>query len=238
MNKELLTKNNETAVLTQGIEILCKNDSDINSLISSCSEKINLTLSRYIKEIELFNKAYSLVGAGDTEELVIKHILDSIAPLGIIFRLLKKLNATNNTQIAYQIADAGSGAGLPGIPLAITLPQCNFSLIERMGRRAGFLCNTKAVLSLTNINVEESELEKIAHNKFDLVTFRAFKPIEPKLLKTLFNICKDGGIIAAYKGKIEKIEEEMSFLERTKWEAIPYSVPFLNEKRHMLIIKR
>jgi len=227
----------EFALLSQGIETLCKNDSDIDSLITPRSEEINQTLDRYIKEIELFNKAYGLVGTDSAEELVIKHILDSIAPLGIISRLLKMLNTTNDTGTTFQIADAGSGAGLPGIPLAITLPQCNFSLIERMGRRAGFLCGTKAVLSLTNITVEESELEKIAHNKFDLVTFRAFKPIEKKLLKTLFNICKEGGIIAAYKGKTEKIKEEMSFLERTKWEVIPYSVPFLNEERHMLIIK-
>ena len=233
MNKEQLTKNNGADVLTQGIEILCKNDSDIASLFSSRYEKIILTLNRYIKEIELFNQAYGLVGVSDTEELIIKHILDSIAPLGIISRLLKTLNTTNDCQIA----DAGSGAGLPGIPLAIILPQCNFSLIERMGRRAGFLCNTKAALSLANTNVEESELEKIAHNKFDLVTFRAFKPIEPKLLKTLYKLCKDGGVIAAYKGKMEKIKAETAFLKETSWEALPYNVPFLNEERHILIIK-
>ena len=104
-----------------------------------------------------------------------------------------------------------------------------------MGRRAGFLLNTKAVLNLSNINIEEKEIEKIEPNQFDLVTFRAFKPIEPKLLKTLFKICKPDGIIAAYKGKKEKIEAEMTGIN-VEWQVIPYSVPFLDEERNLLII--
>ena len=227
-------KNAET-LLKNGLEALGLNDSRIYSLFCA-----------YIKEIELFNPAYGLVGVTNSEELIIKHILDSLAPLGIISRLLESLNCPTP---ALQIADAGSGAGLPGIPLAIAmmnLPSgkpCNFSLIERMGRRAGFLCNTKAVLSLSNITVEECELEKAAPGCFDLVTFRAFKPIEPKLLKSLFKTCSREGFIAAYKGKMEKIKEEMSALytqqkETIQWEAIPYSVPFLDEQRHLLVIRR
>jgi 16S rRNA (guanine527-N7)-methyltransferase len=72
-----------------------------------------------------------------------------------------------------------------------------------------------------------------------MVTFRGFKPLEPKLLKTLFDACKNDGFIAAYKGKRKKIEAEMAPLEKLcgKWEAIPYIVPFLDEERHLLIIR-
>jgi 16S rRNA (guanine527-N7)-methyltransferase len=166
------------------------------------------------------------VGTSDTNELVIKHILDSLAPLGIISGFSPS-----------QIADAGSGAGLPGIPLAIALQECNFTLIERMGRRAGFLLNTKAALALSNVDIEEKELEKTAPGIFNLVTFRAFKPLDSKLLKTLFKICAPAGIIAAYKGKRDKIEAEMAPL-CIEHEIIPYSVPFLNEERHLLVIKK
>jgi 16S rRNA (guanine527-N7)-methyltransferase len=222
-------------LLSDGVDVLCKSDEEIKNLITPCREIIITLLDRYIKEIELFNSAYGLVGASDTNELIIKHILDSLAPLGIIIKLLKSVSAENTAQIA----DAGSGAGLPGIPLAIALPHCNFTLIERMGRRAGFLFNTKAVLSLSNINVEECELEKAGNGFFNLVTFRAFKPLEPKLIKTLFKKCAHGGIIAAYKGKREKIETEMSYLQKIceNWEAIPYTTPFLEEERHLLVIK-
>jgi 16S rRNA (guanine527-N7)-methyltransferase len=211
------------ALLSEGIEILCKN----NNAQYNREDVIPL-LDRYIKEIELFNPAYGLVGTSDTKELVIKHILDSLAPA----RIISQLFAT------AKIADAGSGAGLPGIPLAIALPQYNFTLIERMGRRAGFLMNTKAVLSLSNIIIEESEIEKTAPDQFDLITFRAFKPLDSKLLKTLFKACKPNGVIAAYKGKREKIEEEITQLQTTEyeWKIIPYAVPFLNEERHLLMI--
>ena len=217
-------------ILALGVEALCKSDSDIKSIIAPRSKDIIDHLNLYIKEIETFNPAYGLVGASSTDELVIKHILDSLAPLGIIVRLLgeKKLSG-------IRIADAGSGAGLPGIPLAITLPNCDFSLIERMGRRAGFLMNTKAALSITNINIEEKELEKTS-GCFDLITFRAFKPIEPKILKSLFKICAADGIIAAYKGRLDRIKEEMAQLQ-VYWETIPCIVPFLDEERHLLVIK-
>ena len=234
---------NKETILLQGIETLCNNDNEINSLIAPNKEYIIDLLTRYINEIELFNPAYGLVGTNDTEELIIKHILDSLAPLGILSRLLFSLPCALRASpceplFQYNIADAGSGAGLPGIPLAITLPHCEISLIERMGRRAGFLHNTKAVLCLPNINVEESEIEKAAGGRFDLVTFRAFKPLDPKILKSLFKLCAPRGIIAAYKGKIDKIEAEMSSLaDNTKWEAIPYKVPFLDEERHMLVIR-
>jgi len=238
-------------LLQEGIGALRQNDRDIDRLIAPRAEEVISRLSRYINEIELFNDAYGLVGAADTKELVIKHILDSLAPLGIISRLLTETGGADTAQqaaahTAAQIADAGSGAGLPGIPLAIALPNFDFTLIERMGRRAGFLWNTKASLNLSNITVEEGELEKTAPERFRLVTFRAFKPLDSKLLKTLFKSCVKGGIIAAYKGRREKIEQEMKPLSAPllaalpgccEWEAIPYAVPFLDEERHLLVIK-
>ena len=221
-------------LLTEGIEALMK-DAEIERLAAPRRDEIISLLTRYLKEIELFNPAYGLVGAKDSEELVVKHILDSLAPLGIISRLLNGICAEGRPQIA----DAGSGAGLPGIPLAITMPDCDFTLIERMGRRAGFLCGAKAVLALSNITVEEGELEKTSANRYALITFRAFKPLEPKLLKTLLRACAAGGVIAAYRGRREKTEAELSALKGLcgKWEIVPCAVPFLDEERHLLIIR-
>jgi 16S rRNA (guanine527-N7)-methyltransferase len=224
----------EIILLSEGIQALRQKDEDIEKLIGPRNEEFIRLLWRYIEEIELFNPAYNMVGTNDQKELITKHILDSLAPLGIISRLLDGGGAP-------RIADVGSGAGLPGIPLALALPKCEFTLIERMGRRAGFLWNTKAILRLSNVNVEEKELEKTA-GAFRLVTFRALKPLEPKLLKSLFRVCEDGGLIAAYKGRREKIEQEMASLEKLPtaaciWEAVPYNVPFLDDERHLLIIR-
>ena len=255
-------------LLSDGLQALQQADDDIKCVITPRNEEIIAILDRYIREIELFNQAYGLVGIKNSEELVIKHILDSLTPLGIICRLLAAVNGNKKPPqtSGLKIADAGSGAGLPGIPLAIALPNCHFTLIERMGRRAGFLLNTKAVLGIPNITVEENELEKISlrmdadgmdaegmdteskntSGRFSLITFRAFKPLEPKLLKTLFSVCAYGGFIAAYKGRREKIEQEISVITNNNkqksqvnsfnYEIYPYKVPFLNENRHLLIM--
>ena len=157
-------------------------DSD-NSLIS--------LLCKYIDEIELFNPAYGLVKVQDRCELVIKHILDSLAPVGIFRRLIE----TSVLPAMPAVADVGSGAGLPGIPLAMCMPDASFTLIERMGRRAGFLRNTIAVLGLSNVQIEETDMEKLKFNSvnnsgYDLIVFRAFKPLDPIILRDLSRLLK------------------------------------------------
>ena len=187
-------------------------------------------LNKYIEEIERFNSAYGLVKVKDRRELIIKHILDSLAPFDIINKLL-------DYSTSGSVADVGSGAGLPGIPLAICKHDAEFTLIERMGRRAGFLLNTVAALGLSNVHIEEKEMEKAAGESYDLLVFRAYKPIDKKILKGLFRLLKPNGILAAYKGRRISAEEEINALS-CDWELVPVSVPFLKDERHLLIIKQ
>ncbi|MCL2277199.1 MAG: 16S rRNA (guanine(527)-N(7))-methyltransferase RsmG [Treponema sp.] len=237
-------------LLRGGIDSLCENDDEIGKIMARGKDEIISLLQKFINEIEFFNPALKLVGTNDTKEIIIKHILDSIAPAGILSRLLSArktpLGSASSDVVCKnkQIADIGSGAGLPGIPLAVMLPGNKFTLVERMGRRAGFLLNAIVVMSLSDITVEEKEADKIiSKNGFDLITFRAFSPLEPKLLKTLLRIRAPDGVIAAYKGKREKTEAEMAQLiylsggGKIEYDIIPYSVPFLNEERCLLVIK-
>ncbi|MDR1804191.1 MAG: 16S rRNA (guanine(527)-N(7))-methyltransferase RsmG [Treponema sp.] len=224
------------------------NDTSASSLLEEGLAKLGLPqdkilplLLSYIKEIELFNPAYSLVKVKDRRELVVRHILDSLAPLSVIRHTL----GPAFEQKPPLIADVGSGAGLPGIPLAICMGGAEFTLIERMGRRAGFLRDALAVLGLPNVRVEEAEMEKFslpAADRFDLIVFRAFRPLEPAILKSLFKLLAPGGALAAYKGRRQTIEEEMSRAppaawENHPWELVPLEVPFLEEERHLLIIR-
>jgi 16S rRNA (guanine527-N7)-methyltransferase len=221
-------------LLSDGLAALCRNDRDIEEVLATRTDAVLSPLNKYIEEIELFNSAYGLVGAADRRELVIKHILDSLAPLGILRRLLQ------DTALPRRIADVGSGAGLPGIPLAIALPDCSFTLIERMGRRAGFLRNCLALLGLTNTEVEEGEMEKAAPGRFSLIVFRAFRPLEPAIVQGLFRLLAEGGILAAYKGRKDKVAEEMEAIRDLVpiWEAHPLKVPFLEEERHLVVMRR
>jgi 16S rRNA (guanine527-N7)-methyltransferase len=202
-------------------------------------------LVKYIEEIERFNPAYGLVKVQDRRELVVKHILDSLAPLDIISRLLKAApEGPPGTDRLPAVADVGSGAGLPGIPLAICLPGARFTLIERMGRRAGFLQNCLAALGLANVRVEETEMEKAAPCRFGLVVFRAFSPLEKAVLKGLGRLLVPGGIIAAYKGRRQVVEAELAAAgdippeSAGAWEIIPLQVPFLDEERHLAVLRQ
>jgi 16S rRNA (guanine527-N7)-methyltransferase len=232
-----------TAILRDGLANLCENDSDAAALIASRLDTVVSLLEKYIAEIELFNDAYGLVSVRSREELVTRHILDSLAPLGIIVRTLAGVDAP-------AIADAGSGAGLPGIPLAICLApsRAAVTLIERMGRRAGFLRNTLAILGLPGLDVEEKEIEMARCGRFDMVVFRAFRPLDPPVYRALVRLLRAGGesrALAAYKGRMDSVVREMRALETSLkegddslfWEASPCPVPFLDEERHLLLIR-
>ena len=198
-------------------------------------------LKKYIEEIERFNPAYGLVKVRCPEELIIKHILDSLAPIKIISSLLDEEKDTPANPAPRRIADIGSGAGLPGLPLSICLPDADFTLIERSGRRAGFLQNCIAILGLPNVKLEAIEMERVPAGSFDLAVFRAFRPLEQDILKNLFRLLKPRGLLAAWKGRYENIREEMAAAEKfspgVSWEIIPVKTPFLGEERHLVLIK-
>lgn len=224
-------------LIAEGLAALCQGSEKTAALIGPRLSVIASRLDRYTGEIERFNPRYGLVKVRDRAELVTRHILDSLAPLEHIAGLL---------QNGGPLADAGSGAGLPGIPLAICLPGVPVTLIERSGRRANFLRNTLAVLGLSSVTVEETEMERSAPGRFGVVTFRAFHPLERTLLRSLFRLLlpagpsSPAGVLAAYQGRREKTLAELeTALEAGSGgaELIPLSVPFLKEERHLAVIR-
>jgi 16S rRNA (guanine527-N7)-methyltransferase len=181
-------------------------------------------------EIERLNPSLSLVGASG-DELVVKHVLDSLAPLGIIKSLLATLPRP-------RIVDLGSGAGLPGIPLALALPESEIVLMDRMTRRIRFLESLRDILPLNNVDIVETQIEH-ARGSFDLVAFRAFRPFERKLFKRVFALCDTGGAVLAYKGKADKARAELAQIEGLYSSAgiIPVEVPFLEDERCVVVLR-
>ena len=198
-------------------------------------------MEKYANEILLFNSAYNLVKASDRDEIFVRHILDSLSAAQEICRLAKKVSVENEK---ITIADIGSGGGLPGIPLAAALPQFDFVLVERMSKRCAFLENVRALLGLENVRIENSELEKIPPESFEIATFRAFRPLEKKMLASLLAVLKKGGALAAYKAKKKNIVEEMRLANCDAYNVIPLNVPFLTDsdaeerERNLLVIEK
>lgn len=193
-------------------------------------------LMKYINELELFNSAYDLTNAENQDDIVIKHVLDSLSAQKKLVSLIKSPDA--------KIADIGSGGGLPGIPLSLSLRDYNITLVERMSKRCAFLENCTAILGLKNVTIENLEAERVPANSFDIIVFRAFRPLDKKMIKTLARMVKPDGYILAYKAKLEKIKEEMDAIKSlvTEYDIEPLSVPFLTEnekyERNLVIIKR
>lgn len=195
-------------------------------------EVIAPKMETYIKELILFNSAYNLTNTSDHDELVTNHILDSLSTYKTISGLVEKADAS------FIAADIGSGGGLPGIPLAAAFPQVKFRLVERMAKRCAFLENCAAILGLKNVEVINSEAEKIPDNSFNLVVFRAFRPLDQKMTKTLLRITKKDGILAAYKAKEESIKEEMEGIKDLagNYKIEKLYVPGLENKERNLVL--
>lgn len=185
-------------------------------------------LERYISEIELWNPKYGMIAPG--EDLVSRHILDSLSGLSVI----QKLEPGT-------LADVGSGAGFPGIPLAIWMEDTEITLIERSGRRAGFLRNVVLTLDLKNVRVLEKPAENAAAGgvRFDVVTFRAWSAIDDELLNALGGILTSGGTIAAYKGRLDVIRGELAGVSNRLifQDIVEIKPPFQSEERHLVLVR-
>jgi 16S rRNA (guanine527-N7)-methyltransferase len=191
-------------------------------------------LLRYVDEIELWNPKAKLVAASG-RELIVRHILDSLAGAAALFGAESGPTGT--------LADAGTGAGLPGIPIAIAYPDLRVDLVERSGRRVGFLRNAVAVAHVQNASVLETDIERYS-GPADVIVHRAFLPLSVDVLTIMKRPLRPGGTICAYKGRRDAINAELQRLSPgmaagggMEVQIVPVHVPFLHEERHLVLIR-
>jgi 16S rRNA (guanine527-N7)-methyltransferase len=184
-------------------------------------------LAAYAAQIEVWNPGLGLVGAtGD--ELIIKHLLDSLA--GVPFFATLPPGAL--------LLDVGSGAGLPGIPLAIALPRISVVLLDRSDRRATFLEHCVGLLELRNATVHRGEARTFGA-RVDAVTLRAVAPLSVRFLKRS-GLPDRSDLLAAYKGTWKNAKAEADAVASIYPESgiLPLVVPFLEAERHLLVLRR
>ncbi|MDC7221070.1 MAG: 16S rRNA (guanine(527)-N(7))-methyltransferase RsmG [Spirochaetales bacterium] len=193
------------------------------------TEKQQNKLISYIDELEKWNPLYSLVNASG-DDLIVRHILDSLSGLGLIRELGKN-------QFKPRLADMGTGGGLPGIPLSLFLEGWEVDLVERSGKRFNFLNNMIITLGLDHVTAHQKDLKNVKEH-YDVITFRAFRPFLPEIIKGLKKCLAPEGVIAAYKGKMSSLEEEKALLKDHfgRIEIHPLKVPYLEEERHLLVL--
>jgi 16S rRNA (guanine527-N7)-methyltransferase len=180
-------------------------------------------LSRYLGELVLWNKAYNLTSVRDPAEMVTRHLLDSLTVL---------------PHVAGRVIDIGTGAGLPGLPLAIANPALQVTLLDSNGKKTRFLRNVQRLMSLPNVEIVEARAEALkTAMPFDAVISRAYASISD-FVETTADIAAADGRWLAMKGKLDA--QEISGLPAgyVLEETVTLKVPALHEDRHLLKIRR
>ncbi|WP_018691237.1 16S rRNA (guanine(527)-N(7))-methyltransferase RsmG [Algicola sagamiensis] len=190
----------------------------------SLSEQQIQQLLDYVALLDKWNQAYNLTSVRDPEEMLTKHILDSLV-------------VSSHLNPGHYI-DVGTGPGLPGVPLAIARPDCQFVLLDSLGKRIRFLKQVKHQLKLENIEPVQSRVEQYSPDvTLQGVLSRAFASLSD-MVNWCAHLIKPGQEFLALKGVAsqEEIDQLPDIVEMK--EIIPLDVPGLNAERHLIKITK
>ena len=175
----------------------------------------------YLHLLQKWNRVHSLTAITKPEDMVLKHICDSLS-----IRILI---------LGEQILDVASGAGLPGIPLALSYAHKNFVLVERNAKKAAFLREAKRVLNLDNVTVENVSVEQYHPNiRFDTIVARAWTRLLPMLQKTR-HLAAPNGQFLAMKGAVP-LDELVEIHSEFKYSVEPLQISGLDAQRHCIVV--
>jgi 16S rRNA (guanine527-N7)-methyltransferase len=176
----------------------------------------------YLRLLEKWNRAYNLTAVRDPQEMVGRHLLDSLAVAPYVK--------------GPRVLDVGTGAGLPGIPLALALPAARFTLLDSNAKKTRFVTQAAHALGLTNVAVVQARAEQFQPpERFDTVIARAFASI-PDMLAATRHLCASGGRWLAMKGVFPQAELAGIPADYAA-EAKSLKIPGLAAARHIVIIE-
>ncbi|MGK9174563.1 16S rRNA (guanine(527)-N(7))-methyltransferase RsmG [Yokenella regensburgei] len=180
-------------------------------------------LVAYVEMLHKWNKAYNLTSVRNPDEMLVRHILDSIVAAPYLQ--------------GERFIDVGTGPGLPGIPLAIVLPDAHFTLLDSLGKRVRFLKQVQHELKLTNIAPVQSRVEDFpADPPFDGVISRAFASLTD-MVNWCHHLPAENGRFYALKGLIPSDEIALLPSELAVESVIELNVPHLDGERHLVVVK-
>ena len=182
-----------------------------------------------LDELARWNRAYNLTAVTARAEMLTHHLLDSLA-------VAPFLTVTPHPAGA-RVADVGTGAGFPGLPLALVRPDARFTLIDSAGKKLRFVAHAARTLGLSNVEPVHARVEALKPVAFDVVVARAFAAL-PRLLDLVAPLAGPGTRVLAMKGRLP--DREVNEVQ-PPWrviETVALGVPGLNEARHLVIAGR
>ncbi|MFT4614686.1 MAG: 16S rRNA (guanine527-N7)-methyltransferase [Bacteroidia bacterium] len=177
-------------------------------------------LLAYLELLARWNKTYNLTAVREPAHMVSRHLLDSLAVAPHV--------------LGRRLIDVGTGAGLPGVPLAVLYPEREFHLLDSNGKKTRFLFQVKTDLRLANMVVHQARAESFtAAQPFDAVLSRAFASLADMVLFTRHLLAPNGRMLAM-KGAYPEAELEAVRGDFDTVHVHPLSIPGLDEQRHLV----
>ncbi|MEZ5465331.1 MAG: 16S rRNA (guanine(527)-N(7))-methyltransferase RsmG [Lysobacteraceae bacterium] len=188
-------------------------------------EALREPLSTYLDLLVTWNRTYNLTAIRDPAEMVTKHLLDSLV-MAPFFD-------------GERLADLGTGAGLPGIPLALACPELRVSLVESAGKKARFMRHAVRELGLGDrVRVHEARIEAVPEpGAYDCLTARALGTLA-LILDLGGQLLRPDGQLLAMKGQVPAAEIAELPDGWAVTEIVPLTVPGLDAERHLLRVAR
>jgi 16S rRNA (guanine527-N7)-methyltransferase len=192
----------------------------------------NERLLGYLDLLERWNRTYNLTAIRDRQAMLKQHLLDSLAVLPLIE---KSALAARHGQL--RIADVGSGAGLPGIPLALARPEWQVTTIETVEKKSAFQQQAKIELAVANLTVINARVEQFASAQFDCVISRAFASLAD-YVGSAGHLIESDGFLCAMKGVLP-VDEMATLPAGWRVDVIEsLAVPGLDARRHALLLRK
>ena len=207
---EQLKRLEENDLLKSGITLL-----DLDN-----HEYLYTKLLIYIDLLIKWNKTYNLTSLTTKEDIITTHLLDCLS-------VVKKIDG-------QRILDVGSGAGLPGLMIALSRPTTHFCLIDKVAKKTSFMKQVVLELELSNVEVIHGRVEDLrVKNPFDMIVSRAFSEVEKFISLTQHLISKQGAWLIMKSKKI--MTEDLKKLDKA-FEVEPITVPYLEAERYLVRI--
>jgi 16S rRNA (guanine527-N7)-methyltransferase len=182
------------------------------------------TLAAYANLLVRWNATHNLTAIRGGEAMLTHHLLDSLAVVPHFARL------THGG--AARVLDVGSGGGLPGIVLAVALPQARFTLVDAVQKKCAFLTQARLVLRLPNVEVVHARVEAMRGPLFDVIVSRALATLA-QFVGWTRQLLAPGGCWLAMKGR-SPADELAALPPDVRASVVPLSVPGLDEERHLI----
>ena len=212
------------SALTPSIEHL----SDVLGLALTTGQQH--ALARYIELLHKWNATYNLTAIRDRVQMVVQHLGDSLSVVEPLRRYSKHAHVAS-------ILDAGSGAGLPGVVLAIVFPQTAVLCVDSVRKKTSFVSQVASELKILNLYAVHARLEQLASPQAELIASRAFASL-PDMISATRHLLAPGGAWMAMKGKSphEELRKVPSDIEVFHVEQV--AIPGLNVERCLVWMRR